>query len=238
MPVSAAPSISIENYLLAALPHGEYERLRTALKPIRIAQGTVIYDASDIISRAYFLIGGMASLLSITEDGSTIEIGVIGNEGMVGIPIILGFNTAPYQVVAQIVADALEIKTEALKEAFNRGEKLHDLLLRYTHVLLCQIAQTVVCNRFHTTEKRLCQWLLISRDRVHSATLPLTQEFIAQMLGIPRTHVTMTMANLQQKNLIRCTCGKITIINHQGLEAAACECYRIVKEEIESFLDA
>lgn len=238
MPLSVAPSISIENHLLAALPHGEYEHLRAALKPIRFAQGTLIYDAGDIIRRAYFLTGGMASLLSITEDGSTIEVGLIGNEGIVGIPIILGFNIAPYQVVAQIAADALEIKTEALKEAFNRGEKLHDLLLRYTHALLCQIAQTVVCNRFHTTEKRLCRWLLISHDRVHSATLPLTQEFIAQMLGIPRTHVTMTMANLQRKNLIRCTRGKITIVDPQGLEAAACECYRVVKEEIGNFLDA
>jgi len=161
---------------------------------------------------------------------------MIGNEGMAGIPVILGCNTAPYRLMVQIATNALEVKANVLKREFNRSGNLHDLLLRYTHALLCQIAQSAVCNRFHTVEKRLCRWLLISRDRVHTVTFPLTQEFISHMLGIPRTHVTMTARRLQRKNLIRYARGEITIVHQQGLESASCECYRIVKEEVGGFI--
>jgi CRP-like cAMP-binding protein len=238
MSISKADLSRIENRLLAALPRAEYEHLLPALKPVRLTQGTVLYEAGDTVRQAYFLMDGMASLLSITEDGSTVEIGMIGDEGMVGLPLILGFDKAPYRVMMQMTANGLELKAGTLKSEFHRGGTLHDLLLRYTHTLLCQIAQSAVCNRFHTVEKRLCRWLLISRDRVHSNTFPLTQEFIAQMLGVPRTHVTMTAAGLQRKNLIRYTRGKISIVDPRELEAAACECYRIVREDLDGFLNA
>lgn len=236
MTTSKADPGRLENRLLAALPSVEYAQLLPALKPVRLVQGTVLYEAGDTVRRAYFLMDGMASLLSITEDGATVEIGMIGDEGMVGIPLILGFNKTPYRVMMQMTANGLELNADTLKREFDRGDTLHDLLLRYTHALLCQIAQSAVCNRFHTVEKRLCRWLLISRDRVHSNTFPLTQEFISQMLGVPRTHVTMIAAGLQRKNLIRYTRGKISIVDAHELEAAACECYGIVSQELGGFL--
>ncbi|MGI8656715.1 MAG: Crp/Fnr family transcriptional regulator [Pyrinomonadaceae bacterium] len=208
------------------------------MKPIHLVQGTVLYEPGDTIHRAYFLLSGIASLLSVTEDGLSLEVGMIGNEGIVGIPLILGFNKAPYEVMMQITADTLEIKADVLKREFNRSEGLRNLLLRYTHALLCQIAQLAVCNRFHTVEQQFCRWLLTSRDRVHSDTFHFTQEFISQMLGVPRTNITMTAGELQRKNLIRYTRGNVTITDHQGLEAASCECYRVMKEEIGGFLDA
>ena len=180
----------------------------------------------------------MISLLSATEDGHTIEVGMIGSEGMAGIPAILQVNKAPYQVMVQIGADARRIKADALRRGFDRGGVLHGLLLRYTHALLCQIAQLVACNRFHTMEQRLCRWLLISRDRMRSDTFPLTQEFISHMLGVPRTNVTMTAGTLQRKGLIRYTRGSITVTDARGLEVAACECYRVVKEEIDDLATA
>lgn len=238
MTTSATAHVSIQNHILAALPRKEYEHLLPALKTVRLAQGAVLYETGDTIRHAYFLLSGMASLLSITEDGLTVEVGMIGNEGVCGIPVILGFNTAPYEITVQITADALEIKTEALKEEFNRSESLRNLLLRYTNTLLCQIAQSAVCHRFHTAEQRLCRWLLTIRDHAHSDTFHLTQESTSQMLGVPRTYVTMMAGEIQRKNLIRYARGKITITNHQGLEAASCECYRMVKEDVGGFLDA
>lgn len=229
--------IPVENRLLAALPPEEYAQFFPILKPVHLARGTVLYEADDIVVRAYFLTSGVVSLLSTTEDGATIEVGIVGNEGMVGIPVILGFDTTPYRVMVQTATNALEIRADTLRREFNRGGRLHDLLLRYTHALLCQIAQSAVCNRFHTVEKRLCRWLLISGDRAHSDRFFLTQEFISHMLGVPRTHVTMTARTLWQKNLISYKRGEITIVDRRGLETAACECYRVVLEEVGSFLD-
>lgn len=206
---------------------------------IDFVQGTVLYDAGDTAKRAYFLLKGVASLLAITEGGETIEVSMIGNEGMIGVPaVLLGCNTTPYQAMAQSTIDALEITAEALKREFDRSETLRHLLLHYTHALLCQTAQSIVCSHFHTVEQRLCRWLLTNHDRAHSNTFHLTHEFISHMLGIPRTHVTMTARILQRKNLIRCKRGEIIIINKRGLEANACEWYRIMKQAGDGFLDA
>jgi CRP-like cAMP-binding protein len=224
------------NRLLSALPSTEYERLLPALEPVRLVKGHLLYIVGARIRYCYFPLGGTVSILSVTEDGDIIEVAMIGNEGMAGIPSILEVNTAPYQVMVQIGADALKIRAEVLTREFNRAGTLHSLLLRYTHALLCQIAQSAVCNRFHTVKQRLCRWLLVAHDRVRSDTLPLTHEFISFMLGVPRTNVTMTARALQHKNLIRYTRGKITIIDEKGLEAAACECYRVVKMEVDKHL--
>ncbi|HEX8068731.1 MAG TPA: Crp/Fnr family transcriptional regulator [Pyrinomonadaceae bacterium] len=226
------------NRLLAALPPADYERLQPALEPVRLAKGQVLYLLGDTVNYCYFPFGGVISILSATESGDTVEVAMIGSEGMAGVPSILQVGSAPYQVMVQIEADGLRIRAEPLAREFNRGGALHSLLLRYTHGLLCQIAQSAVCNRFHTVKQRLCRWLLITRDRVRADAFPLTQEYIAHMLGVPRTNVTMTASALQRERLIRYTRGRINIIDHQGLERAACECYRLLKTEVDKHLAA
>lgn len=237
MSESSAFRFSSQNRILAALPYQDYEHLLPALKRVRLDSGAVLYEIGDAMRQAYFPLGGIISLLSITEDGSTIEVAAVGNEGMVGLPLILGSNMTPYRVIVQITTDVLKIAPDALVREFKSGGNLYQLLLRYTHALLCQFAQSAVCHRFHTVEQRLCRWLLVSRDRVHADRFPLTQEFISHILGIPRTNVTMTAQRLQRRNLIRYKRGEIIIVDRQGLETASCECYRIVKEEVGGFLE-
>lgn len=236
--VLTTSSGSLENRLLSLLPREESERLLPYLKRLHLPKGKVIYDAGDTVRHCYLPASGVNSLLSITEEGETIEVGMVGNEGLIGIPAILEVDTTPYCVMAQISGDAMQIRAEDLRREFNRGGRLHSLVLRYTHALLCQVSQSAVCNRFHTVEKRMCRWLLVTRDRVHSDTFPLTQQFLSHMLGSPRTHVTATAAALQRENLIRYTRGMITITDPAGLEAASCECYRVIKAENEAFLSA
>lgn len=238
MTLSKLSNIKFANHLLEALPREEYERLSPHLELVRLKPGKILYNAGEVVRYAYFPLGGMICLLSTTEDGRTIEIGMIGNEGMSGIPIILRANVAPYQIMVQLATNAMRIRGDKLREEFCRGGQLQDLLLRFTHTILTQIAQSASCNRFHTVEKRLCRWLLISRDRVQSDTIYLTQEFLSNMLGVPRTSVTMIAGTLQKEGFIRYSRGKIFITNRQGLEAASCECYKRVREEISHFLAA
>ena len=226
------------NRLLAALPHEEYKRFTPQLEPVYLAKGRVIYKADDIVSHAYFPLDGMFSLLSTTKDGSTLEVAIVGNEGMVGIPSIWTVDKIPYQVTVQNSAFAMRVNKGSLDREFSRMEGLHDLLLRYTHALLMEVTQWVVCAHFHTVEQRLCCLLLIGRNRVKSDTLYLTQELLAHRLGVTRTRVTMTAANLQREKLIRYCRGTITILNRQGLEETACECYRVVTEDIDQFIAA
>jgi CRP-like cAMP-binding protein len=233
-----ASQVPFKNLLLSALSSGEYEHLLPALELVRLPRDAVLYETGRAIRYAYFLIAGMVSLLSVTEDGRTIEVGMIGHEGLVGIPVILGISIAPYRTTVQIPASALRIRADRLRGEFNRGGTLQAMLLKYTHTLITQLSQSAVCNRFHTAEERLCRWLLISRDRVHSNTISLTQETISQMLGVPRTGVTLTAGLLQQNGLIRYRRGKITILDPRGLEDTACECYRVIREEFEHFLAA
>lgn len=232
MPPLREPSNAFSNALLSALPREEYERLSPHLELVRLTPGKILYNAGDAVRHAYFPKGGMICLLSTTEDGRTIEVGVIGNEGMVGIPIVLRSGGAPYQVMVQLAGNALRISGNALREEFNRGGKLQDLLLRYTHALLVQVAQSAACNSFHTVKERLCRWLLVSRDRVQTDTIHLTQEFLSHMLGVQRTSVTQIASALQKEGLIRHSRGRITILDRRGLEVASCECYRRVREGI------
>lgn len=238
MPSLKEPSTAFGNGLLSALPRAEYERLSPHLELVRLTPGKILYNAGDVVRHAYFPRGGMICLLSTTEDGRTIEVGMIGSEGMAGIPIVLRSGAAPYQVMVQLAGNALRVSGNALREEFNRGGKLQDLLLRYTHSLLIQVAQSAACNSFHTMKARLCRWLLVSRDRTHTDTLQLTQEFLSQMIGAPRTRVTMVAHDLQRAGLIRYSRGKITILDKRGLEAKSCECYRVVREQINHFLAA
>lgn len=226
---------SSANCLLSALPEDEYSRLAPSLKLASLAKGTVLYHAGDTVRDCFFPQNGVMSLLSTTEAGETVEISMVGNEGIIGIPAILQAAVTPYEIMVQIESNAMRINAEILKKEFYCGGMLHSLLLKYIHALLCQISQSAVCNRFHTVEQRLCRWLLISRDRAHSDELPLTQEFMAHMLGIPRTNVTMIAGNLQREGLITYKRGLITITDGKGLEQASCECYRMVKKEFDSF---
>ncbi len=227
---------ALGNRLLAALPREEYARLSPHLSPVRLKPGTILYDVGDIVRRAFFPEAGMICLLSTTASGRMIEVGMIGNEGMSGIPIILRSNISPYRVMVQLAGDAMHIRREVLLAEFNRGGRFQDLLLKYTHTLLLQIARSAACNGFHTVRERLCRWLLVSRDRVQTDTIQLTQEFLSLMLGVPRTSVTAIASALQKEGMIRYSRGKISILDQQRLERASCECYRLVREETEHLL--
>lgn len=231
-------SAAFGNSLLGALPREEYERLSPHLELVSLKPGRVLYHAGDAVSHAYFPKGGMICLLSTTESGRTIEVAMIGSEGMAGVPIILRCEAAPYQVMVQLAGNALRIRAGALRAEFDRGGRLQHLLLRYTHAVLTQVAQSAACNRFHTVEERLCRWLLVSRDRIQTDTVRLTQEFLSDMLGTPRSSVTAVAATLQREGLIDYSRGKITILDRPAMEAASCECYRLVRDEIGHFLAA
>jgi len=227
-----------ENRLLTALPRGEYERLVPHFERVYLPQGKVISEVGDHLRHAYFPFGGVISLLSMTENGETIEVAMVGNEGVVGVPIILRAGVTPYRTMVQIPGDAVRIRAEALARECGQGGRLQDLLLRYAHALLAHVSQSAVCGRFHTVEARLGRWLLVTRDRVNSDSFQYTQEFLSHMLGTPRTVVSIAACKLQDAGLIRYRRGRITILDRRALEAAACECYRAVLKEISQIIAA
>lgn len=238
MTTSAQPHFIAKNRLLAALPRQEYERLAPHLEPTHLPRGKTIALTGDTLRYAYFPINGMISLLSTSEGGEAIEVAMVGSGGFVGVPIILKVGVTPYWSMVQIQSDAMRISATALAQEFDRCGQLQELLLKYTHSLLAHVSQSAVCNRFHTVQARLCRWLLLSRDCVKSDTINLTQEFIAQMLGTARTAVTMAAVPLQDAGLIRYRRGRITILDREGLESAACECYSMVRKEVGHVLAA
>ncbi len=225
-----------ENHLLAALPAGDYEDLIPNLQDVTFSLGNVVYESGGRLDHIYFPTTSVVSLLYTMKDGSTAEMGLAGNEGVVGIALFLGGDTSPNRAVVQIAGRAFRMRAEVLQEKFARGGPLQYLLLRYTQALITQISQTAVCNRLHSVEKRLCRWLLLCHDRVKSNELPMTQEFIANMLGGRRESVTVAAGRLQDAGLIHYARGHITILDRKGLEAAVCECYQIVKDEFDRLL--
>jgi CRP-like cAMP-binding protein len=232
------PHVPSKNRLLAALPPEEYKRFVRHLQPVYLAKGKIIYHAGDLVRHAYFPLDGMLSLLPVMEDGATLEVAMVGDEGMIGIPSILRVRKIPYQVAVQMTARAMRVSDRSLREEFNRGEGLHDLLLNYVHDLLTQVAQSAVCSHYHKLTQRLCCLLLVGRGRVKSDTLHLTHELLAHMLGVSRTRVTMSAANLRRENLIRYSRGKITILDRRGLEATACKCYWAIAGGVDQFIAA
>lgn len=226
---------SVQNRLLKALPRDQFERLLPHMELVRMTQSKVLYEAGDTVHNLYFPNTGMISLLSMNGDGTTIEVGMVGDEGAVGIPVVLRIDTTPYGAMVQLPCEAVKIKGEIVKAEFDQRGRLDELLLRYTHVLLTQISQSVVCNRFHTIEKRLCRWLLVARDRVNTDTLHLTQEIIAHMLGTSRTGVTTAAGALQRAGFIRYSRGRIVMLDREGMEDFSCECYQITKDEFDRF---
>ena len=220
---------SIENELLAALPRKEHTRLLQFLEPVSLPLSKVLYEGGQPLWHVYFVNRGMVSLIFATESGATIETSVVGKEGIVGLPGVLGVRTASTTAVVQIAGEGMRIRVGAVKAEFNRGGALHALVLRYTCALLTQVSQTAVCNRIHRVEQRLCRWLLMTHDRVAPDDIRLTQNYIATMLGTGRPDVSIAAGLLQRAGLIHYARGKIRIFDRQGLEAAACECYRVVK---------
>jgi CRP-like cAMP-binding protein len=227
----------LENRILAALPREEQDRLRALLEPVTLTRSQVLYEREGPLNYAYFPQSSLVSLVSWTEEGAQLEVGLVGNEGMVGLPVLLGGKRALHRAIVQVPDGALRMRVDKLRAEFKRGGPLSDLLLGYTHYVLGQTTQSAICNRFHNTEERLCRWLLMARDSLGSKTLPLTQEFLAQMLGARRPGVTITAGLLQSAGLIRYRRGHITITDPEGLESAACECYRILKEQSDGFLN-
>jgi CRP-like cAMP-binding protein len=236
MPISTKPQGPVENYLLAAFPDEVFVRLLPHLQRVSFALGDVVYESSERMERLYFPTTCIVSLLYTMADGATAEMGLVGNDGIVGIALFMGGNTVPNRAVAQVAGDAFSVPAPALLEEFRRGGPCQLLLLRYTQALITQISQTAVCNRLHSVEQRLCRWLLLTHDRVRSVELLLTQEFIANMLGGRRESVTKAARRLQKAGLIRYVRGHITIIDRRGLETASCECYQVVKTESDRLL--
>ncbi len=225
-----------ENQLLAALPAQEYQRLLPHLEPVSLSLHQLLYEANEPIKQVYFPNQAIVSLVLTLKDRSMVEVSMVGNEGIVGIPVIWGGNSTTHQAIVQITGGAMQMNANQLKTEFERGGGLQRLLLQYTQALYTQVSQTAVCNRLHTVEERLARWLLSVQDRLNSNDIPLTQEFISRMLGTRRAGVTVAAGTLSQAGMIRYSRGKITILNRKDLEATSCECYRLLKTEFDRLL--
>ncbi|WP_413160511.1 Crp/Fnr family transcriptional regulator [Capilliphycus salinus ALCB114379] len=226
----------LENHLLAALPQAELERLAPYFIEVSLSLGQILHEPQEKIETVYFPTHSMISLVSIMEDGSTVEVGIVGNDGMLGYPVYLGGDYSHTRAIVQIEGTALQLDAGVLKCEFNQGNFLQRLLLLYTQAFLAQVSQTAACNRFHPAEERLARWLLQSQDFAGSEKLNLTQEFLSSMLGIRRASVTVSAGTLQQAGMIRYNRGKITILDRAALEATTCECYQIVRREYNRLL--
>ncbi|MDP3421462.1 MAG: Crp/Fnr family transcriptional regulator [Thiobacillus sp.] len=230
-----------QNRLLAALPEEEYVRLLPNLERVPMPLGQVLYESGEQMRYVYFPVDAIVSMLYVMEDGASAEIAVVGNEGVVGVSLFMGGETTPSRAVVQSSGHAYRLKGQLLKEIFHRagGRRagvFHDLLLRYTQALLTQMAQTAVCNRHHSLDQQFCRWLLLSLDRLPTNELVMTQELIANMLGVRRESVTEAAGNVQRAGLIEYHRGRIIVRDRAGLEARVCECYAVVKREFDRLL--
>ena len=218
---------AMENRILKALPSREYRAISAQLKTLVLSKSAVLYEAGERIREIYLPEDGLVSYLSGTAEGETLEVGVIGNEGVVGMGAILGDTTA-FRAVVQIPGRAYKIKRDQLRREFNRQEALHRLLLQFTNAFVVQVAQTAVCNKFHSVEERLCRWLLMAHDRSPSDTLPMTQDELARVLGSRRASVSVVASVFQKRGAIRYSRGMIRIVDRKKIEAASCECYETI----------
>jgi CRP-like cAMP-binding protein len=226
-----------KNHLLAALPDAEWARWEPLLEAADLPLGQVLYESGSTLSHVYFPTTAIVSLLYVMEDGASAEIAVVGNEGVVGISLFMGGESTPSRAVVQSAGQGYRLRSETIKDEFKRAPVLH-LLLRYTQALITQMAQTAVCNRHHSLDQQLCRWLLLSLDRLQGNELVMTQELIANMLGVRREGVTEGALKLQGAGLIRYGRGRITVLDRAGLEGRTCECYAVVKKEYDRLLPA
>jgi CRP-like cAMP-binding protein len=239
-PVSTAvPPLTLDpkaNHLLSALPVEEWDRWRPLLEWVDLSLGQVLYESSGVQSHVYFPTTAIVSLLYVMENGASAEIAVVGNDGIVGISLFMGGESTPNRAVVQSAGHAYRLKSSAIKGEFNRSGPVMHLMLRYTQALITQMAQTAVCNRHHSLDQQLCRWLLLSMDRLQGDELLMTQELIANMLGVRREGVTESALKLQKAGLIRYLRGRITVLDRKGLEQRTCECYAVVKKEYDRLL--
>lgn len=233
MAASHPPARPGENRLLAALPKREKDYLLPHLEQVPLQFEEVLYEPEERIRHVYFPTSGMISLLLVLQDGSAAEVGRVGSEGMVGLPVFLGVKTSHTRALVQIPGEALRMKVQVFLRETSNGGILPSLLLRYTQALLRHVSQLTACNNRHSIEQRLCRWLLITHDRIRADQFEITQEFLSQALGVHRQSITLAASNLQRAGVIRYSRGKLTILDRRGLEAASCECYRAVTREFE-----
>lgn len=226
----AANSVPVANSLLAALPRRQYLRLLAGLEPVTLSFGEVLYEPGQRIRHVYFPNDSLVSLLTLVDGHLALEVGLVGREGMVGIPVVLGVDATSVRALVQGAGTAMRMESGRFRREFRRSLPLQRELHLYTHALMAQITQTAACNRFHVVEARLARWLLMTRDRVRSDQFRLTQEFLAHMLGVRRVGVTEAAGALQQRNLIGYSRGHISILDPERLEAASCRCYQMVRE--------
>jgi CRP-like cAMP-binding protein len=224
------------NFLLAALPDSEWGRWQPQLEKVEMPLGQVLYEPGNTLAHVYFPTTSIVSLLYVMENGASAEIAVVGNEGLVGISLFMGGESTPSRAVVQSAGHGLRLKAQLMKSEFERAGPVLHLLLRYTQALITQMAQTAACNRHHTLDQQLCRWLLLSLDRLRTNELAMTQELIANMLGVRREGVTEAALKLQQAGLISYARGRITVLDRAGLEGRTCECYEVVKREYDRLL--
>ena len=230
------PHSPLQNHLLAALPAAVYERLVDHLELVPMPLGDVLYESRGQLEHVYFPTTSIVSMLYVLENGSSAEIAVVGNEGILGIALFMGGETTPSRAVVQSAGHGYRLEAELMKAEFNRAGPLLRLLLRYTQALITQMTQTAVCNRHHAIEQQLCRWLLLSLDRLPTESLTMTQDLIANMLGVRREGVTESASRLQREGLIRYRRGHIEVLDRPGLERRVCECYAVVKAEFDRLL--
>ena len=233
--IAAAPS-PLTNRLLAALPEPEWQRWQPQLEAVELPLGQVLYESGTTLTHVVFPTTAIVSLLYVMENGDSAEIGVVGNEGIVGISLFMGGESTPSRAVVQSAGQGLRMTAAAMKDEFNRAGPVLHLLLRYTQALITQMAQTAVCNRHHTLDQQLCRWLLLSLDRLPGNELVMTQELIANMLGVRREGVTEGAVKLQRAGLIRYSRGHVKVLDRAGLERRCCECYAVVRKEYDRLL--
>lgn len=231
-----ADPVTRGNQLLDALPLAEWERWQPQLELVDLPLGKVLYESGSTMSHVYFPTSAIVSLLYVLENGASAEIAVVGHEGIVGISIFMGGGSTPSRAVVQSAGKGLRLRADAMKEAFGRSSPVTHLLLRYTQALITQMTQTAVCNRHHSLDQQLCRWLLLSLDRLPGDNLVMTQELIANMLGVRREGVTEAALRLQKAELISYARGHIKVLDRPGLELRTCECYQVVKTEYDRLL--
>jgi len=225
-----------ENRLLAALPDSDFQRLLRSLQAVVMPLGQVMYESGNTMTHAYFPTTAIVSLLYVMESGASAEIGVVGNDGLVGISLFMGGGSTPSRAVVQSAGRGFRLNSRVIREQFEKSGPLMHLLLRYTQALITQMTQTAACNRHHSIDQQLCRWLLLSLDRLQGSTLIMTQELIANMLGVRREGVTDAAMKLQRAGLIHYSRGKIEVLDRAGLETRTCECYKVVKNEYDRLL--
>ncbi len=235
-PVIPSRSEPTANRLLAALPTAAWEGWGLSLDPVYLELGQVLSESGCTLSHVYFPTTAVVSLLHVTRSGHSAEIAVVGHEGIVGVSLLMGGDTSPDRAVVQSAGESYRLRGPTMKRAFDRGGATARLLLRYTQALIVQMAQTAVCNRHHSLDQQLCRWLLAHLDRLSGSEIVMTQELIANMLGVRREGVTGSALKLQQAGLIRYARGRIEVLDRKGLEARTCECYEVVKREYDRLL--